>query len=184
MQVKAFIEWLIKLFTPKEPGKVIPMPLPPIENVSPVKLDPPDKTPWITIAKRELGVVEIEGPKSNKRIEEYLKTVGLNEKDDTPWCAAFTAWCLSKAGYEIKPATAMARSFIKVGYPMDKPEYGCIVVFWRNHPSIASGHVGFYLAETDKDVLVLGGNQNNQVCEKYYPKSQILAYRWPKGKIQ
>ena len=41
------------------------------------------------------------------------------------------------------------------------------------------GHVGFAVREFEHTVLVLGGNQNNQVCLKHYPRAQLLGYRWP-----
>ena len=48
------------------------------------------------------------------------------------------------------------------------------------------GHVGFYLSETESEIKVLGGNQQDavtqvfQVSEKFYPKANLLGYRLPK----
>jgi hypothetical protein len=48
------------------------------------------------------------------------------------------------------------------------------------------GHVGFYIGETETEIKVLGGNQQDpatqlfQVSEKYYPKKALLGYRQPK----
>lgn len=176
-------QWLKNLFKPKVQAKVIPIrPEPKIEDVSPIKLSPIDKTPWITLAKREIGVTEVPGERSNARIEEYHKAVGLFVHDDVPWCSAFVGWCLERSGYK-STKNALARSYLKWGFPMERPEYGCVVVFWRKTPQSASGHVGFFLADMGDMILVLGGNQNDKVCEKYYPASQVLAYRWPKEKI-
>ena len=68
------------------------------------------------------------------------------------------------------------------GHPLEVPHRGCIVVFSRNK---IFGHVGFYLNETETDILVLGGNQHNpetgfyEVSEKFYPKSRLLGFRLP-----
>lgn len=173
---------LAKWFVSKPTAKVIPITRKEpesLERISPIKLDP---TPWLTIAMREKGVKEIEGAKSNKRIEEYHRAVNLNVTDDVPWCAAFVGWCLEKAGYK-STNNAMARSYLRWGMPLDKPQYGCVCVFWRNHQGSTAGHVGFFIAEHGDQILVLGGNQNDQVCEKYYSKNQLLGYRWPKEEI-
>jgi hypothetical protein len=39
--------------------------------------------------------------------------------------------------------------------------------------------VGFYVRTEGERVLVLGGNQANQVCVRPYATSRVLAYRWP-----
>lgn len=50
---------------------------------------------------------------------------------------------------------------------------------------IGWGHVGFYLDETENEIKVLGGNQENKetrtckVSEKHYPKTRLLGYRIP-----
>jgi len=41
--------------------------------------------------------------------------------------------------------------------------------------------VGFYLREDDEFVYLLGGNQLKQVREHFYPKNNVLDYRWPQG---
>jgi len=41
------------------------------------------------------------------------------------------------------------------------------------------GHVGFYWARSGDRILVLGGNQDNQVSIKGYPKADLLGHRWP-----
>jgi hypothetical protein len=69
------------------------------------------------------------------------------------------------------------------GQAIQTPRRGCIVVFQREKKF---GHVGFYLEETDTEIKVLGGNQQNlqtrmfEVSEKYYPRSELLGYRIPK----
>jgi hypothetical protein len=59
---------------------------------------------------------------------------------------------------------------------VQKPQLGDIVVFWREKKDSWKGHVGFYINETNTHINVLGGNQNNMVCIKPYPKSRLLQY--------
>ena len=143
---------------------------------------------WMEYAEKEKGVQEIPGEENNLRVVEYLHaTKNLGElasaKDETPWCSAFVNWCVSQAGYE-GTKHAAARSWLDWGVPIKEPRRGCIVVFKRFGPP-GSGHVGFYLGETEKEILLLGGNQQNlvtkifEVSEKYYPKKDLLGYRIP-----
>lgn len=132
--------------------------------------------PWYGIAQKEKGVAEISGGKHNPRIIEYGKATTLEPSDDeTPWCAIFVCWCLEKVGYK-STNSAWARDYLNYGIKLAKPQEGCIVVFSRG---ANSGHVGFFVSETEDHVLVLGGNQDNKVCTQFYPKSRVLGYRWP-----
>jgi hypothetical protein len=72
-----------------------------------------------------------------------------------------------------------ARSYLTYGRKLDKPEPGCIVVFWRGSPTSWQGHVAFFVGDAGAHVRVLGGNQSNAVTEASYPKSQVLGYRMP-----
>ena len=62
------------------------------------------------------------------------------------------------------------------GRQVDVPEVGCIVVF-------AFDHVGFYVKDDNGVVRVLGGNQNNSVMIKSYPKKDVLTYRMPPAAV-
>ena len=142
--------------------------------------DQPDPQ-WLYIARKELGVKETPGPGSTSRIDEYLSETRLPEgmiNDATPWCAAFVCWCLERAGI---PSTkrASARSYLHWGRKLDEPQLGCIVVFSRPSAGPGSGHVAFYVGTEADQVRVLGGNQRDQVCERLYPASRVLSYRWP-----
>lgn len=147
----------------------------------------PPEFPWMPVARGEKGVKETPGLGNTPRVVEYLKATSnlgssARSRDETPWCSAFVNWCLAQVGI---PGTrsALARSWLDWGQPIDTPRPGCIVVFSR---AKVFGHVGFYMGETDTDILVLGGNQQDaltgmyQVSEKYYPKSALLGFRVPK----
>lgn len=137
--------------------------------------------PWYDIARRELGVAEIEGAGDNPRIVDYLRSTTLAASmaanDETPWCSAFVNFCVEQAGYA-GTDSAMARSWLKWGRPTDTPHTGCIVVFERGAPP--SGHVGFYVSHKAGEIQVLGGNQGNKVSLRPFPESRLIGYRVPR----
>ena len=145
---------------------------------------PGEDFPWMPIAEKEKGTHEIPGPGANPRIvDDYFSATNLKPKDDvTAWCSAFVNWCLKQAGYK-GSGKATAASFLGWGEEIDEPVRGCIVVFKRE----GGNHVGFYLGETEKNIILLGGNQENEqgvfeVSEKGYAKSDWLGYRLPTEK--
>ena len=139
---------------------------------------------WLAVAKREMdtGIDEVRGSGSNPRIVEYHRTTslpaGLAAQDETPWCSSFVNWCMSQAGIR-GTGNAMARSWLDWGKGMDRPKRGTVTVFRRDGPPQV-GHVGFYWQASGDRILVLGGNQGNQVSIKGYPKRDLLGYRWPR----
>jgi uncharacterized protein (TIGR02594 family) len=136
---------------------------------------------WFDIAKNELGICEKAGSDDSPRVVEYLRSTSLGaamaSNDETPWCSAFVNFCVEQAGFA-GTDSAMARSWLKWGRKTDKPVTGCIAVFARGNPP--SGHVAFYVSETNDEIKVLGGNQGNKVCYAHYPKNRLLEYRIPK----
>jgi uncharacterized protein (TIGR02594 family) len=137
-------------------------------------------TLWYRIAMREIEtrVDEIVGPADNPRIVEYHQSTSLKVTDDeTPWCSSFLNWIMEQAA-QPKTDSAMARSWLNWGKEIEKPKKGCVVIFSRgNNP--ASGHAGLFVSEENDRLLILGGDQGNQVCISSYPKSRVLGYRWP-----
>lgn len=136
--------------------------------------------PWIRVAVGELGQRERAGKRrNNPRILGYLRAVGLEGWDETPWCAAFANWCMARAGI---PGTgrATARSWLAWGTALDltRPRFGCVTVL-RRTANPTRGHVGFWVGTRPGQVLLLGGNQNDTVCVKGYPLANVLGLRWP-----
>lgn len=132
---------------------------------------------WYSFARMELGVKEVPGEKHNPRIIEYHSAVSMKaQADEVAWCAAFVNWCLKKANVR-GTGLANARSFLLWGKKVTDPKKGDICVFWRGREDSWQGHVGFYAGEYGKYILVLGGNQGNEVSIKRYPKSQLLEFR-------
>lgn len=139
------------------------------------KVLPKSTTPWMDIAKEELGVSEVNSP---ERVIEYHKATTLpksEHSEKTAWCASFASWVLYKAGYD-SPHNSWAKSFLSYGESLDKPRYGCLVIYQRGRDA---GHVHFYIEETESGILGIGGNQGDQVCEQWQPKANVLGYRWP-----
>lgn len=132
----------------------------------------------LQIAISQLGVKKIVGSSHNPIILNYFKEIGHEwvKDDETSWCSAFINWCALKSGYEMS-GKLDARSWLKVGKKIESPNYGDIVVFWRESKSSWKGHVGIYMGETSTYILVLGGNQSNEVKMSLYSKSRLLGYR-------
>ncbi len=106
--------------------------------------------------------------------------------DDVPWCSAFAnfiAWLLRLP----RSKSLAARSWLAVGtpVPIDKAEAGFdIVILQRGTgkqpgPEVlnASGHVGLFAGLDNGKVLILGGNQGDQVSVAAYPVSRVLGIR-------
>ncbi|WP_452603105.1 C40 family peptidase [Pontimicrobium sp. MEBiC06410] len=134
----------------------------------------------IQIASKEIGTKEIPGSKHNQRVVNYAKESGFNyiNDDETPWCSFFMNWVAKKAGMETS-GLGNARSWLNVGISVVNPEPGDVVIFWRESPNSHKGHVGVFMgySQDQSRIYTLGGNQNNQVGETAYPKSQLLGFR-------
>jgi uncharacterized protein (TIGR02594 family) len=137
---------------------------------------------WLEIARSDLGVGEIAGPKANPRIMAYYKAAGAGwAKDDAvPWCGAAMAAWISLAEYAPPPESARARAWLDWGVPLEMPKIGAVVVFQRGSDPSA-GHVALYLEDRGDRILCLGGNQGDAVSITAFPKRDVLGYRWPQG---
>ena len=125
------------------------------------------------------GLSEIDGPLNNEHILEFFKEIGYDwvKDENTSWCAACVNYFAKKNGY-VGSGKLDARSFLKVGEAVDKPETGDVIVLWRESKSSWKGHVGLYISENEKFVYVLGGNQSgDQVNISMYSKTRVLGYR-------
>jgi uncharacterized protein (TIGR02594 family) len=138
------------------------------------------------MAQRFVGVREVPGSQSNPAVLAMLKLDGdWPEGDDVPWCSAFAnyvAWLLRLP----RSKSLMARSWLKVGRAVgEEAEAGFDVVVLKRGtgkqpgPEVldAPGHVGFYAGVENGKVLVLGGNQHDEVNITAYPKTRVLGIR-------
>ncbi|OWJ57994.1 TIGR02594 family protein [Paraburkholderia caledonica] len=134
---------------------------------------------WLDIAFKERGVSRYGPGESNPRIAEYNNTTQLAGYDDKiSWCSSFLNWCMKQSGV---PGTgsALARSWLSWGNPLDAPRYGCVAVLTADDAVEWKGHVGFFIRSDAHNVYLFGGNQLGEVRELAYPLERVLAYRWP-----
>jgi uncharacterized protein (TIGR02594 family) len=142
--------------------------------------EPPKSTKpvWITKAQSYIGFHE---KPNNRGIEEFIRLGKCGAIGD-PWCAIFVNANLESTGF---PGTrsALARSFERSSnfYRLEGPAFGAITTMWRGSVVSGLGHVFFYLGENDKGIVALGGNQSDQVCIQYEPRSRVVGYWWPKN---
>jgi len=140
------------------------------------------------LAKRYIGIHELAGSKDHPLIQWWLSLCGLgiDAADEVPWCSAFVngmAWELELP----RSGSAAARSWLKIGVPVllaDAKIGSDVVVIKRGEgvqpgPEVlnAQGHVGFYAGVRDGNVLMLAGNQGNEVSVAGFPQDRILGIR-------
>lgn len=141
---------------------------------------------WLAKARSYIGFHETG---SNRGIGQFIDLADGVEGDGKgvgalgdAWCAIFANAMLGAAGV---PGTrsAMARSFEhhKNFTRLETPKLGAIVTLWRGSPDAGTGHVGFYIGADGEDVLLLGGNQNDQVSIAPQPRERVTGYWWPKA---
>lgn len=138
--------------------------------------------PWIAEAESLIGLKEEPGPASNTKIIDLADAQNIDfNSDDIPWCGLFVAHCIGATlPEEALPASPLrARNWKSFGEAI-APRRGAVMVFSRGTPDSGLGHVGFYAGETDDSFLILGGNQSDKVGVGTYPRSRLLAARWPR----
>lgn len=135
--------------------------------------------PWMPVAMAELGIRRHPPGSINPRIVEYNNQTNLVGYDDKiSWCSSFVNWRMTHVGIR-GTGSALARSWLEWGRPLERPVYGCIAILTRDDPASWKGHVGFYLRHDDEQVYLFGGNQLEEVRELAYPLNEVIGYRWP-----
>lgn len=129
----------------------------------------------ITIASRFVGMTE---DADRSELSAYIKTGGLSvNPDNTAWCAAFVGAVLAEAGMK-GTGELNAKSYLQWGVKTETPKRGDVVVLWRGSRESWKGHVGFFNGfDTDGNILILGGNQDDKVSVESFHPSRLLAYR-------
>lgn len=146
------------------------------------------RAPWMKFAEEEFqkGVKRRAGRAHDPRILDYLTATNLSQtmkgRDETPYCAAFTNWCLIKGGYR-GIAGAWAADYARWGRATkdNKPALGAVAVI--RFPGTNTHHVTFVAGMNNRGVSVatLGGNQGDfhAVTHSTVPKTWVVAYRYP-----
>lgn len=137
----------------------------------------PTEPPWLTIGRKYIGVRETAGKDTTPTIAKWLLNLKAWWRDDeTPWCGVFVAECMKEANMPVPPAWYRAKAWLEWGAPIFEPIVGCVVVFSR----VGGGHVGFVVGRAkDGRLMVLGGNQGNQVGVAPFAPDRIVGFRWP-----
>ena len=141
------------------------------------------------LTERYVGVKELsEQGKDHPLIQWWLSLCGfgLHSPDETPWCSAMMngmAWELRLP----RSKSAAARSWLEVGTPKELqdgiPCMNDIIVIRRgtvHGPEVtrgAPGHVGVFAGVEGDKLLILAGNQGNQVCIARFPVVDFLGIR-------
>lgn len=135
------------------------------------------KPAWLFRAEQYIGTKEIKGPQHNDLITQWWKDIkrsGIKD-DETPWCAAFVGACLESVGI-VSSRYESAKSYLSWGVLLHNYELGCIAVFERE----GGGHVGFvYGRDEVGHLLILGGNQSDEVNIKAFDLNRVAGFRWP-----
>jgi hypothetical protein len=112
----------------------------------------------VEVARREIGVQEVNGSNCGRRVNEYKAATWLPADKGWPWCAAFVCWCVREAMRAAgvaetktfkRPRTAGAWDFENWSLEQDastntrKPhrgdiQAGDIVIFTFSHIGIAT----------------------------------------------
>ena len=134
---------------------------------------------WLLAAQAEKGVASFPPGQSNPRITGYHAHTALRGYDDkASWCSSFVNWAFAQAGIT-GTGSALARSWLTWGQPLEQPVPGCVVVLYRDDPASWKGHVSFHLRTEGDRIFLFGGNQLDAVREHHYPLDSVLSYRWP-----
>lgn len=147
------------------------------------------ETSCFQIAQRYVGLVhEFAGERNHPLIQWWFSLCGyaIDTPDEIPWCSAFMngiAWELRLP----RSKSAAARSWLLIGTPIninDAIPENDVVILKRggtNEPGPevikAQGHVGFFAGIEDGRVLVLGGNQGDEVNISGFPIERVLGVR-------
>ena len=134
---------------------------------------------WLQVARAYIGVREIPGAPTEPTIARWLTSLNAWwTGDEVPWCGTFTAACLKEAGFPIAKNWMRAKAWLDWGLMLSGPCVGAVVVFERQ----GGGHVGFVVGrDTRGRLLVLGGNQGDQVKVSPFDIGRAVGYRWPEG---
>lgn len=151
------------------------------------------KPVWISVAEEEIGQKEIRGKKNNnERILDYhysadnsmrkWERIQKDVTDEDPWCASFVNWVLEQSKYQ-GTDSAWSHSYRNWGQKLAKPALGAVAfIDWGkvNSKKKGKGHVGFVVGRDQRGrIVLLGGNQGNQVKYSGFKESDIASYHLP-----
>src|SRR5574340_1354918 len=87
---------------------------------------------WIALARSYIGLRETPGSRHTPAIIRWWEKLKAPFRDDeTPWCGAFVGGILAESNLPVVRNPASARSWLNLPGKLDRPAYGCVVIFWR-----------------------------------------------------
>ena len=135
---------------------------------------------WLEIAQSHRGLQETTGEPT---ILSWAKAVGgwvasyFTSATKMSWCALFMEHCITSAGCKGLGQTCLtALNWVHWGVPAPNAAPGVVLVLDLGH---GDHHVTMYESETTMSYNCIGGNQSNQVKTSSFPKSTVIAMRWP-----
>lgn len=142
--------------------------------------------PWIAEARSHVGLKENTSKNShNPVILRMLSDMGKYSDearawwhdDESPWCGLLVGHSLGVAGRYVVREWYRAKAWRSDKLTrLDRPAYGCLVVFDR----VGGGHVGFVVGiDATGNLMVLGGNQGNMVSIAPFAPGRPREYYWP-----
>jgi len=137
---------------------------------------------YMQVALSYLGTREAPGSANTPAVVDMFRLAEHPEitADSVPWCAAFVAACLKKAGTPNEVAKSLrlwAAAYAQLGTKLNAPVWGAVGVKTRT----GGGHVGFVVAANASRVWLLGGNQGDKVSIASFPRASFSAFRLPTG---
>lgn len=132
----------------------------------------------IQTALAEYGERAVAGQSDNPDIMNMAKACGFTDyvHDSIAWCSLFMNYVALKSGLQRSNSLA-ARSWLSIGNIIASPEMGDLVIYWRDDPNGALGHVGLWIAERNGVIYTLGGNEGGMVQIEGFDPSKVLGYR-------
>lgn len=133
---------------------------------------------WVQLGLKDVGFHETG---DNQGIEKFIAQAHTGSLGD-PWCAIWANAKLEESGiFGTRSPSSQSFRHSLIFEQLPGPAYGALAVYWRNSKNSGLGHVGFYLGETDSQVLTLGGNESDAVRKQFEPKAKLWGYWWPKS---
>jgi len=125
--------------------------------------------------RKHYGVLETPGKANNPLIMEWAKLVNVSGyylADLIPWCGLFMAMLVLRAGYKVVRDPLAAKNWASFGRTIARGEevFCDILTFVRP----GGNHVGLYIAESDTEFLVGGGNTSDSVGMAWIAKDRLI----------
>jgi len=133
---------------------------------------------WVSQGLKDVGFHETG---DNQGIGEFIKQAHCGAIGE-PWCAIWANAKLEQCQISgTRSASSQSFRHDPNFVQLPGPALGALAVYWRGSPNSGLGHVGFYMGETDTQILTLGGNESDAVREQFEPRAQLFGYWWPKS---